>query len=161
MDYEEVIDNLNLISSVIPDYSEGRSRGLTDEESEMLAFEAVLQAVDILEKQIPKMSETQETYKSDIETKQLKIIDHYGMDKQLDQLIEESSELIKAICKYKRHGRGDSTIDLLIDLIEELADVKNLIEQIELDSDYIKDGIKQLKEYKIDRELQRIKRSEE
>lgn len=50
MDYEEVINNLNLISSVIPDYSEGRSRGLTDEESEMLAFEAVQQAIEMLER---------------------------------------------------------------------------------------------------------------
>jgi len=50
MDYEEVINNLNLIISVIPDYSEGRSRGLTDEESERIALEAVQQAIEILER---------------------------------------------------------------------------------------------------------------
>lgn len=50
MDYEEVINNLNLISSVIPDYSEGRNRGLTDEESERIALEAVQQAIEMLER---------------------------------------------------------------------------------------------------------------
>ncbi len=50
MDYEEVINNLNLISSVTPDYSEGRNRGLTDEESERIALEAVQQAIEMLER---------------------------------------------------------------------------------------------------------------
>ena len=51
MNVKEIIDNLNLISSVIPDYSEGRNRGLTDEESEKIAFEAILEAIEALEKQ--------------------------------------------------------------------------------------------------------------
>lgn len=50
MDIENIIDNLNLISSAIPDYSEGRNRGLLDAESEKIAFEAILEAIELLEK---------------------------------------------------------------------------------------------------------------
>lgn len=49
MDIQKLIENLLLISSVIPDYTEGRSRGLTDEETEMLALEAVSEAIELLE----------------------------------------------------------------------------------------------------------------
>lgn len=51
MDIKEIVDNLDLISSVIPDYVESRNRGLTDEESEKIAFEAILEAIEALEKQ--------------------------------------------------------------------------------------------------------------
>lgn len=54
IDIQELINNLNLISGVIPDYSEGRTRGLSDDESENVALEAVAQAIEALEKQIPK-----------------------------------------------------------------------------------------------------------
>lgn len=50
MDVKDIIDNLNLISNVIPDYTSGRSRGLNDDEVEVLAREAVTQAIDLLEK---------------------------------------------------------------------------------------------------------------
>ena len=49
MDIEEIIDNLSLIT-VIPDYAEGRMRGLTDTESEEIAFEAIPKAIDMLDK---------------------------------------------------------------------------------------------------------------
>lgn len=51
MDIKEIVDNLDLISSVIPNYVESRNRGLTDEESEKIAFEAILEAIELLEKQ--------------------------------------------------------------------------------------------------------------
>ena len=51
MDIENIIDNLNLISSAIPDYSESRNRGLSDAESEKIAFEAISEAIEALEKQ--------------------------------------------------------------------------------------------------------------
>ena len=50
MDIENIIDNLNLISSAIPDYSESRNRGLSDAESEKIAFEAISEAIESLEK---------------------------------------------------------------------------------------------------------------
>lgn len=50
MDVKDIIDNLNLISNVIPDYTSGRNRGLNDDEIEVLARESVTQAIDLLEK---------------------------------------------------------------------------------------------------------------
>lgn len=50
MNIQKLIENLRLISSVIPDYAEGRSRGLADEEIERLALEAVSEVIEFLEK---------------------------------------------------------------------------------------------------------------
>ena len=50
MNVEEIIEDLNLIANVIPDYAEGRVRGLTDTESEEIAYEAISKAIDMLEK---------------------------------------------------------------------------------------------------------------
>ena len=50
MDIKEIIKNLELIIDVTPDYVQGRRRGLTDDETEKLAYRAVYQAVEILEK---------------------------------------------------------------------------------------------------------------
>ena len=49
MDIQKLIENLRLISGVIPDYAEGRSRGLADEEIERLALEAISEAIEFLE----------------------------------------------------------------------------------------------------------------
>lgn len=48
---DDIISNLNLISYVVPSYSEGRGRGLSDEETENLANKAVNQAIELLEKE--------------------------------------------------------------------------------------------------------------
>ena len=45
---QEIIDNLSLITNVIPDYTEGRRRGLSDEETGQLALDAVFKAMEIL-----------------------------------------------------------------------------------------------------------------
>ncbi len=50
MDIKEIIKNLELIIGVTPDYVQGRRRGLTDDETEKLAYRAVYQAAEILEK---------------------------------------------------------------------------------------------------------------
>lgn len=52
MEVREIISNLKLIDRVVPDYTSGRNRGLSDEESEKIALEAVTQAIETLEKQI-------------------------------------------------------------------------------------------------------------
>lgn len=49
---KEVIDNLRLIDRTIPDYSKGRRRGYSDEESEAKTLEAVSQAIEALERQV-------------------------------------------------------------------------------------------------------------
>ena len=102
--------------------------------------------------------EKQGEYKTNISQKQKKIIDHYGFDNQSDQLIEECGELIVSISKNKRYSLSESCIDYYDNLIEELADVKNLIEQLELKNDYVRQGIEVMIEHKTNRELDRISR---
>lgn len=67
-------------------------------------------------------------------------IDHYGEENQLDMAIEEMSELTKAICKYKRavkererdicHSTAKDVIFAKGDIVEEIADVLIMIEQL-------------------------------
>lgn len=84
--------------------------------------------------------------------KQLKYIaEKYGKESQLRQLQEECAELIVACSKILR--MSDKSIN---NLIEEIADVRVMIEQIE----YLY-GIKSLVKdemiYKVERQLERIK----
>lgn len=95
-----------------------------------------------------------------IKKKQIKIIKHYGGEHQLDILIEELAEAIQAISKYKRNSYSESTIKYVDLMIEELADVKNLIEQLELSNEYIKKWIEKDIECKVDRQLKRIEEEE-
>lgn len=98
------------------------------------------------------MSETENKYLTEIQEKQLSVIEHYGVDNQLDQLIEESAELILAIRKYKRSILKDP-----VGLINELADVLNIIEQIRIYDSFINAGVESIKEYKVNREVERIR----
>ncbi len=54
MEIEKIIDDLCLIDNVMVDYSQGRRRGLTDEETEDRAIKAVFLAMEALERLIPK-----------------------------------------------------------------------------------------------------------
>lgn len=101
--------------------------------------------------------ENQEEYKVDIKAKQREIINHYGFDHQLERLMEECGELIVAIAKNKRYAFSDTCIDHYENLVEELADVKNLIEQLEIDNDYVREGIEVMIGHKVNRELERIR----
>lgn len=53
-------------------------------------------------------------------------IEHYGKDMQLNVAIEEFSELIKEICKYKR---GEDNLD---NIIEEMADCQIMLAQLRI-----------------------------
>lgn len=84
--------------------------------------------------------------------KLIRIIEEYGSDKQQDIAIEECSELIKAICKYKR------TLDHVEDIVDEIADVKIMLAQLEIIfgcSGAVEDRV----EYKINRQLERIEKN--
>ena len=55
---------------------------------------------------------------------------HFGTDNRLNQLVEECGELISAAARYRRHLRGDKTLNekyterrLVTDITEEMADV--------------------------------------
>ena len=80
-----------------------------------------------------------------------KAITKYGLYAQIDMVFEEMSELQKELCKFKR---GKSNIS---NIAEEIADVKIMLEQMELAFD-IKDKVKFQKDLKIKRRLEeRIK----
>lgn len=84
--------------------------------------------------------------------KLIRIIDEYGSDKQQDIAIEECSELIKAICKYKR------TLDHVEDIVDEIADVKIMLAQLEIIFD-CSGAVEDRVEYKINRQLERIEKN--
>lgn len=75
------------------------------------------------------------------------IFNHYGESKQLLQLIQECSELIKAITKGDREN-----------FIEELSDVLVLIDQITLKYPDIAKKVDVIKRGKVARTLIRIAR---
>jgi len=76
--------------------------------------------------------------------------DKFGNDAQLTKAIEELSELQKAICKYKL-GEKDGK-----DIIEEVADVEIMTEQIKLMFDCHAE-VEKIKLSKINRMIERIK----
>lgn len=84
-------------------------------------------------------------------------MNHYGEDRQLEKLVEECAELIKAIMKSKI----EKVFCINNAVIQEMADVKNLIEQIELHKHYVAEGVKTVKGRKIDRQLERIEKGEQ
>lgn len=98
------------------------------------------------------------TNNTNIKDKQLQIINHYGFDNQLDQLIEECGELIVSISKNKRYISSENCLAYYENVVEELADVKNLIEQLELLDRHLKEGIEVMIKHKVNRELERIRR---
>lgn len=65
------------------------------------------------------------------------IVDTYGAEPQMDMMIEESSELTKALLKYRRKSNSDpSTGEEMTALrgaiIDEIADVKIMLAQMEI-----------------------------
>ncbi len=52
-------------------------------------------------------------------------IEAWGVDAQIDMIIEESAELIKALLKYRR----DPNIDRKVEILEEIADAEIMLEQ--------------------------------
>lgn len=54
----------------------------------------------------------------------------FGADKQTDVAIEECSELIKAICKYRRGSEKEPA--QVSHIAEEIADVQIMLEQLNI-----------------------------
>jgi|LSQX01.3.fsa_nt_gb NTP pyrophosphatase (non-canonical NTP hydrolase) len=94
----------------------------------------------------------------DLKGKQLTIIKHYGVDKQLDLLIEECAELIKAICKFKRSKMTMKGFEMNYAIAEEMADVENVIEQFKLTNQELATMIDSIKDNKTNRQMHRIEK---
>ena len=81
------------------------------------------------------------------------IADHYGIEKQLHQLAEECSELAVEASHSARKG-------VTVKIIEEMADVLLMIEQVVYLSGIAIDDIDECIRFKIDRQMKRIKEEE-
>ena len=81
-------------------------------------------------------------------------IQYHGIEQETTIAMEECSELIQAISKCKRYGCVDKHRN---NLIEEIADVLIIINELQLIYDISNDDIENIKKYKIDRMDYRIK----
>lgn len=89
------------------------------------------------------------------------VLDKYGITAQTLMLAEECAELVKAAskcCRYiKRLEPGDSlAMTLVNELIEEMADVEIVVEQMQTEYYITRDQIEAVKEKKLIRLEQRV-----
>lgn len=92
-----------------------------------------------------------------------KIAKHYGLNSQSNQLIEECAELIQAVSKFRRalehkNFSVDKSLIALENLIEEIADVEIMLEQIKYLVNIPEEDIQAQKIYKINRTKEKIAR---
>lgn len=87
-----------------------------------------------------------------MENNLLRIINHYGYEKQSRKTIEELAELTVAINKYI----DDPEENKFKNLIEEIADVEIMIQQLKIIHDIDPGVIYDIKVKKINREINRI-----
>lgn len=88
----------------------------------------------------------------------LHILNHYGWNHQKIQAVQELSELILAL---SRRDNQASETKYVTDIAEEIADVYIMIEQIKLNLHISDDEIRNIVNYKLERQLQRIKDEED
>ena len=81
------------------------------------------------------------------------IAEHYGVEAQIDQALEELAELAMALHHYKKHPESE---DILDNVHEEMADVYIMIQQLMhlIDPKYETMG---WVEHKLNRQTERIK----
>ena len=85
-----------------------------------------------------------------------KAIKLWGIDSQMMMVVEEASELIKAICKLRRTGVTAETVN---GIAEEIADMEIMLEQLKI-MFYLSEGVNEWKNYKIGRLSQMIEEAE-
>jgi len=86
-----------------------------------------------------------------------KIAEYYGLNPQMDVLIEEMAELIKALSKYKRitnvYCPKIVKEDAIANIAEEIADVEIMLEQVKYLLNITQGDIERIKEKKVLRTL--------
>lgn len=75
------------------------------------------------------------------------IADYFGYEQQKNMLIEEQAELIQALNKFDRKG----TEEFFNNIIEEMADVELMIDQVRYLLDINKEAIEEIKAEKVKR----------
>jgi len=96
-----------------------------------------------------------------MEEKLKKIINYYGPIEQIKQLDEEVKEFIETITDYERDSKSPySTVGIMQKdkehMEEEFGDVMVMMEQYALYYGLDKDKIKEIMQYKADRQIGRI-----
>lgn len=85
------------------------------------------------------------------------IVEKYGTDKQEDMAIEECSELIKAILKFRRSNTKNE--DLREAVIDEIADVSIMVAQLQIIFNCVAE-VEDRIDFKINRQMERIREQE-
>ena len=85
------------------------------------------------------------------------IVETYGNDAQEDMAIEECSELIKAILKFRR--RDEKTAEMRDAVIDEIADVQIMLTQLGIVFNCVAE-VEDRIDFKINRQMGRIKERE-
>ena len=86
-------------------------------------------------------------------------LEFWGYELQSTMAIEEMGELIKALCKYKRYGYDKASQEIRNNLLEEIADVHNMIDQLEMF--FGAEEITQIRIEKLNRTKERIEKLKE
>ncbi len=90
-----------------------------------------------------------------------KIINRYGLDEQLLQLMEECGELLQAVSKYRRKKQSGEKAEFnqtIQDLKLEMTDVLILFDQIKERLGMTDEELHMMAEYKIRRQIGRMSR---
>ena len=107
-----------------------------------------------------------------------KIIDYYGIDKQLKYFQSEIFELNQAILKKRNTGVLENAVNKVLDIMlpllhmehkdylkenikEEIADVMVMLKQFQLYYDISTEEVQKIMILKINRQLERIKKEQE
>ena len=86
------------------------------------------------------------------------IADHYGVNAQSRQCIEECSELIQSLCKFARKVESeeqDGLTECILNIYEELADTQIMVFQLAY---LFNVDLTPIIEQKLDRQLRRIEK---
>ena len=85
-------------------------------------------------------------------------IHEYGEESQIKMMIEEMSELTKAICKFWRTEPGSFNRKIVVtEIAEEMADVQIVLDQMKI----IFGNTRTIEDMKLDRLRDRVERKEE
>lgn len=98
--------------------------------------------------------------KEELLSENYKILEHYGIYKQITIWIEEMSELTKELCKWQRNYdnyEGDIPVLLMLNLHTEVTDVQVSLDQIKKAINYNELDQESDYKFKIERQLERIK----
>lgn len=88
----------------------------------------------------------------------LRAIHRYGEAAQIDMAVEEMAELTKALCKVKRATPGATTTAAIANVIEEIADVQIMLDQLRLIFARSTDEVEEDKLRKAARPAQQLRR---